>query len=115
MRTVRELANGQGADVSTLDDLLDRIEEYDAALTELYTSMRGSGGETTAASRAAEARVAAAQESLPEDQTAMVVIMSDLAGPAITPALLRIESTRGLLEVALPVEVEPSDRGGAIG
>ena len=53
VRTVREVANSQGADVSTLDDLLDRIEEYDAALTELYASLRESGGDTTVASRAA--------------------------------------------------------------
>jgi hypothetical protein len=107
-RTVREVASSQGADVSTLDDLLARVEEYDAALAELYASLRESGGDPTTASRTAEARVAAAQQSLPRDQTAMVVVISDLAGPTITPTLLRIETTRGLLEVALPAEVEPS-------
>ncbi len=111
VRTVREVANAQGADTSTLDDLLSRLEEYDAALTELYTSLRTSGGATTSGSQAAEARVTAAQESLPESQDAMVVVMSDLAGPTITPVLLRIETARGALEAAIEAEPTPAGSG----
>ena len=95
---VRDSANKAGLDVSTLDDLLDRLDTYDAALVDLYTILEASNGETTDASRAALARVNAAQESLPTDQAAMVIIISDLAGPTITPVLLSIESARGALE-----------------
>ena len=81
-----------GLDVSTLDDLLDRLDTYDAALVDLYTSLEGRTGRRTPRSAAALDRVNAAQESLPTDQAAMVVIVSDLAGPTITPILLSIES-----------------------
>jgi hypothetical protein len=106
---VREVANKAGADVSTLDDLLDRLDTYDTALVELYTGLRDSGGQTNATTRAALDRVNAAQESLPADQTAMVVVMSDLVGPTITPILLSIESARGALAAAIAAEPQPSD------
>ena len=34
---VRDTAHKAGLDVSTLDDLLDRLDTYDAALVDLYT------------------------------------------------------------------------------
>ncbi len=105
---IREVARRAGADVATLDDLLDRVDTYDAALVDLYSSLRDSGGETTATTRAALDRVNAAQQSLPTDQTAMVVVMSDLVGPTITPILLSIESTRGALASAIAAEPQPS-------
>jgi hypothetical protein len=105
---IREVAEKAGADVSTLDDLLDRVDTYDAALIDLYTSLQDSGGQTTATSRAALDRVNAAQQSLPTDQTAMVVVMSDLVGPTITPILLSIESARGALGAAIEAEPQPS-------
>jgi hypothetical protein len=105
---VRETVHTAGLDVSTLDDLLDRLDTYDAALVDLYTSLDASKGQTTADSRAALDRVNAAQESLPTDQSAMVVIISDLAGPTITPVLLSIESARGALESAIEAEPQPS-------
>jgi len=105
-RAVRDVSHTAGLDVSTLDDLLDRVDAYDAALIDLYTSLQGSGGTETAGSRAALERVNAAQESLPTDQTAMVVVMSDLAGPTITPVLLSVESARGVLETALETALD---------
>ncbi|MCY7420096.1 MAG: hypothetical protein LH650_16745, partial [Chloroflexi bacterium] len=108
-RAVRETAHQQGLDVTTLDDLLDRLVTYDTELTDLYTALQASDGQTTKASTAAEARVKAAQAELPEDQTAMVVIVSDLAGPTITPTLLSMESARGALEAALDSQPQPSD------
>ena len=85
VRTVREVANAQGADTSTLDDLLSRLEEYDAALTELYTGLRDirrcdhqriAGGRGPGDRRPGEPARA---------QDAMVVVMSDLAGPPSRP------------------------------
>ena len=68
-----------------------------------------SKGTTTTASQAALDRVNAAQESLPTDQAAMVIIISDLAGPTITPVLLSMESARGALEAAVDAAPQPSD------
>ena len=110
-QAVRDTAHTAGLDVSTLDDLLDRLTTYDQALIDLYTGLQASGGETTATSRAALDRVNAAQEELPTDQSAMVVIISDLAGPTITPVLLSIESARGALGAAIAVEPQPSGIG----
>ncbi len=108
-QAVRATAHQQGLDVTTLDDLLDRLATYDTALSDLYTALQASGGQTTTGSAAAEARVNAAQAELPEDQTAMLVIISDVAGPTITPTLLSIESARGALEAALDSQPQPSD------
>ena len=105
---VRDTAHAAGLDVSTLDDLLDRLDTYDAALVDLYTRLQASGGQATAASRAALDRVNAAQQQLPTDQSAMVVIISDLAGPTITPVLLSIESARGALQAALDAQPRPN-------
>ncbi len=108
-QAVRETAHQQGLDVTTLDDLLDRLATYDTALTDLYSALQASDGRTTRASSAAEARVNTAQAELPQDQTALVVIVSDLAGPTITPTLLSIESARGALEAVLDSQPQPSD------
>ena len=108
---VRESAHKAGLDVSTLDDLLDRLDTYDQALVDLYTILQGTNGQTTAESQAALARVRVAQASLPLDQSAMVVILSDLAGPTITPVLLSIESARGALRAAVDAAPQPSDAG----
>jgi hypothetical protein len=112
-RAAREAAHKAGLDVTTLDDLLDRVDAYDTALTDLYTSLRASDGVETAESRAALERVNAAQESLPADQTAMVVVLSDLAGPTITPILLSTETARGTLEAALAAQPQATDAGSA--
>ncbi len=105
---IRDTADKGGLDVSTLDDLLDRLDTYDAALVDLYTILDGSHGQTTPASEAALDRVNAAQESLPTDQAAMVLIVSDLAGPTITPILLSMEAARGALEAAVDAVPQPS-------
>ncbi len=105
---VREVASKAGADVSTLDDLLVRVDAYDSALVDLYSALQDSGGQTNATTRAALDRVNAAQQSLPADQTAMVIVMSDLVGPTITPILLSIESARGALAAAIEAEPQPT-------
>ena len=69
-----------------------------------------SDGQVTDEVRAAYAEVEAAQASLPQDQDALKVVVSDLAGPAITAALVDIEQQRGLLADA--VAARPDTSGG---
>ncbi len=107
---VRRSAEEAGADVSTLVDLLARLDAYDAALERLYTLLVASNGAVTDGIRAAYAQVEAAQASLPLDDDALRVIVSDLAGPAITAALVDIEAHRGLLADA--VAARPDTVGG---
>ncbi len=90
-----------GSDVATLQDLLDRMDTYDAALVDLYTLLQTSDGKVTNEVRDAYAEVEAAQESLPVTEDALVISVSDLAAAAITRALLDIESARGQLRAAL--------------
>ncbi len=102
---VREVANEAGADVSILSDLLARLDTYDKALEKLWTLVTQTQGQVTDEVRSAYAEVEAAQASLPLNQDALKVIVSDLAGPAITAILLDIEQQRGLLAEA--VEARP--------
>lgn len=107
---VRRTADEAGADVSTLDDLLARLDTYDQALERLWTLLVASSGVVTDEIRAVYTEVKAAQASLPLDDDALRVIVSDLAGPAITAALVDIETHRGLLADA--VAARPDTTGG---
>lgn len=109
-RAVRRTADEAGADVTTLDDLLARLDAYDQALTQLYTLLQASGGDVTDDIRAAYEAVGAAQASLPLDQDALSIVVSDLAGQAITAALVDIESQRGLLEAAVAARPDADGR-----
>lgn len=107
---VRASAEEAGADVSTLTDLLARLDAYDDALQRLYTLLVASNGEVTDAIRAVYDEVGAAQASLPLDDDALTLIVSDLAGPAITASLVAIGSQRDLLADA--VAARPDTEGG---
>jgi hypothetical protein len=109
-RGVRAAADRAGADVSTIDDLLARVDAYDAALELLWTLLVASDGQVTDEVRAAYAEVEAAQASLPQDHDALKVVVADLAGPAMTAALVDIEQQRGLLADA--VAARPDTSGG---
>jgi hypothetical protein len=98
---VRATADEAGADVSTLDDLLARLDAYDAALTRLYTLLQASGGAVTDEIRVAYEDVGAAQESLPLNQDALRTVVADLGGQAITAALVDMEAQRALLADAV--------------
>ncbi len=100
-RAVRNGADDAGKDVSTLDDLLARLDTYDDALGRLYALLVASDGAVTDQVRTAYDEVRAAQASLPRDQDALMVIVADLAGPAVTAALVEIETQRGLLADAV--------------
>ena len=72
--------------------------------------MVATDGQVTDEVRAAFAEMEAAQASLPLNEDALMVIVSDLAGPSITAILLDIEQQRGLLADA--VAARPNASGG---
>jgi hypothetical protein len=107
-RAVRETANKAGADVSTLDDLLARFDTYDDVLGRLYTKLQASGGVVSDDIRLVYGQVQDAQTALPENQDALRLVISDLAGPTVTSALLDIETARGMLEAAVDARPDAS-------
>jgi hypothetical protein len=109
-RAVRQTADRAGADVSTLDELLLRLDTYDDALRRLYLLLLASRGVVTDGIRGVYQEVEAAQASLPLNQDALDLIVSDLAGPAITAALVSIEDHRAVLADA--VAARPDASGG---
>lgn len=109
-RAVRTTAEEAGSDVSTIDDLLARLDTYDDALGRLYQLLVDSGGVVTDQIRDVYDEVGAAQASLPRNEDALRVVVSDLAGPPVTAALVGIETQRGLLADA--VAARPDTGGG---
>ncbi len=90
-----QLANT--TDVSTLTQWLDRNAATDTALRRLYAALSASGGRVTDDVRSAVEQVRTAQQQLPSDTRALVVIMSDIARAGLNQAVIRIEETRGRL------------------
>ena len=89
------------ADVTTLSAWIDRAAAYDLALRKLYTILRSSKGTLTAEAKAAIAAVDSAQEQLPPDTRALIVIMGDVAQGGLNQAAIAIEEARGDLAAAL--------------
>ncbi len=83
------------ADVSTLSTYIDRMSASDQALVALYAELQGTGGRMTAAGERFVAKVAAAQQLLPPDTRALVVIMGDIAEAGLDQAAIAIEQARG--------------------
>ncbi|MBX3031794.1 MAG: hypothetical protein KF809_16725 [Chloroflexi bacterium] len=100
-QAIAATADEAGAEVTTLTDLLDRLDAYDAALVTLYTRLQASGGTVDDPVREAYAAVERTQGELPETNDALVISVSDLAAAAITRSLLDIETARGQLHAAL--------------
>lgn len=101
---IEELSSSM--DVAQVTDWVDRNAAYDAALETLYAAVIDAGGRSTrAVTRALEAE-RAARARLPEDNRALIVIMSDVARGGINQAVVRIEDARGRLEGALLVQRE---------
>ncbi len=114
-----QLANT--ADVSTLTQWLDRNAAIDAALRRLYTVLAITGGQVTQEARDAYDQVKQAQQQLPPDTRALVVIMSDIARAGLNQAVIKIEEGRGKLADAISLLNElpgssaspaPGDSGG---
>jgi hypothetical protein len=109
------------ADTTTLTQWLDRNAAIDAALRRLYTVLAITGGKVTEEARQAFEQVKAAQEQLPPDTRALIVIMSDIARSGLNQAVIRIEEGRGKLADAIALLSElpggspsaaPDDSGG---
>jgi hypothetical protein len=83
------------SDVSTLSTYIDRMSAYDEALTALYANLRKTDGRMTAAGERLVAKVTAAQQLLPPDTRALVVIMGDIAQAGLNQAAIAIEQARG--------------------
>ena len=99
-RTLRDqLANT--ADVTTLTQWLDRNAAIDAALRRLYTVLAVTGGKVTEEARQAFEQVKLAQQQLPPDTRALVVVMSDIAQAGLNQAVIKIEEGRGKLAEAI--------------
>lgn len=100
MGVIRDGADRRGLDVTILDGLLERTRAFDDALLFLYALKLDSGGADTPDTIAALEAVNAARDALPADDSAIIVIVSDLGGADVTPALLRIERARGTIDAA---------------
>jgi hypothetical protein len=84
-------------DVTTLDDLLARYAEYDAALADLYTYIRDTGSLSGPDFDAREQRVEQAQAALPRENAVMTIIGAETAAQVITQGLVGIERARGAI------------------
>lgn len=94
-----QLANT--ADVSILDEWLARNRALDTALRKLYTALRRSPNRVTDAVREAYRDVQRAEDNLPPDTRALVVIMADIARGGLNQAVISIEEARGRLAAAV--------------
>ena len=88
-------------DTTTLDTWIDRNATYDAAVGNLWAAVLASPTRVTAAVRAAAKRERAAKAQLPEDTSALVVILGDVARGGLNQAVIAIEEARGRLLDAL--------------
>ena len=97
-------------DVTTLDQWLNRSEDYDKALRELYAALDESGGRVTSAVRAAMAKERTARDRLPPDTRALVSIMAEIGRGGMNGAVIAIEEARGRLADALadPTLTDPT-------
>ncbi len=90
-------------DVTTLDAWLERSSTYDAALRDLWETVRDADGVVTPAVRAAIAAEGAAKARLPPDTRALVLIMAEIGRGGMNEAAIAIEQTHlDLLEALAP-------------
>jgi hypothetical protein len=100
--TVADDADTIGLDTSTLRGLIDRNNSYDAALTALYTILDGNGGVMTPDAQQAFDVVQQAQAALPDNGTALTVIVSDIGGQQVTLGMIALDQLRGTIAEAVP-------------
>jgi hypothetical protein len=95
-RTVRDQLASR-VDTSTLDTWIDRNATYDAAVGDLWAAVLASPTRVTDAVRSAAAREKTAKAQLPQDTSALVVILGDVARGGLNQAVIAIEEARGRL------------------
>ncbi len=89
------------ADVTTLTAWLNANAAYDAALRNLYATLRDAKGHVTSAVRKAFAAEQVARQGLPKDTSGIVVIMNDIARGGLNQAVIAIDTTKGLISSVL--------------
>ena len=99
-RAVRDQLARVG-DVSTLNDLISRYADYDAALTNLYTALRDGAALDSPTVRALSDAVAQAEAALPADSNALKVVVADASGGAIAEGVVDLEEARGKVSAAV--------------
>ncbi len=112
IKAARDLRNQLAAtvDVSVLDEWLDRNDQYDIALRDLYKAISKVGKTVTAATRAAVKAEAAARARLPADRRGMVIIMAEIGRGGMNGAVIAIEEARAKLTDALDAgSPQPTD------
>jgi hypothetical protein len=102
---VADDAGTRDIDTTTLRSLIDRNASYDAALGRLYTILAGNGGQMTPDAQQALDVVEQAQAALPNNDTAMTVIVSDLGGTQVTLGMIALDQLRGTIAAAAPEPV----------
>lgn len=85
-------------DVSTLSQWIDRSRVHDEALAALYRALRKGDADEIAA---AIAKQKEAEQLLPPDTRALVVVLGDIALGGVTQAAVAIDSVRGTIADSL--------------
>jgi hypothetical protein len=103
MATATSMRNvvARTADVTILDEWLNRNRRYDMALRTLYAALLDSGGRANDAVRAAFAEEGAARAQLPPDTRGLVLIIAELGRAGLNDAVIEIERVKGGLFEAL--------------
>jgi hypothetical protein len=100
---------GAGARVDTLDQLLDRYDAYDAALTVLYGYLAAGGVQSGTTFESLNGKVLAAQSVLPTNSGVFSIIVSEATGSSIADALATIGQGRGAIDAALQPSATPNE------
>jgi hypothetical protein len=101
VRAVRDRIVGAGLPVATLDGLVGRLADRDAALGALYVALAASDGVRTAEVDDALASVEATRAALDEADEELAVAVGQAGTSDITAALLVIDDGRGAIQAAL--------------
>jgi hypothetical protein len=86
--------------VATLDELLDRYSDFDAALVALYAEIDRTGTDQGPEIDALRGDVDRTRAALPQTTGALSVAVSEAAGDRIALAVVDIEQARGVLAAA---------------
>jgi hypothetical protein len=88
-------------DVTVLDEWLQRNEDYDVALQNLYKAISKVGSTVTKATHAAVTAEAKARARLPPDTRGLVLIMGQIGQGGMSQAVIAIEEARAALADAI--------------
>lgn len=101
VRGVRDRIAEAGFQTATLDRLVARLADRDAALGTLYAALAARGGVRTASVEAALAMVEATTADLGDPAGALATAVGEAGASGIVDALLAIDDGRGAMDAAL--------------